>query len=78
MLTGKCLCGGIRFEITAQLGPIIVHGVNLHATTLASGASVSASPPSVPSPFLVDATPPAGGILGPAVRRWEGASAELV
>ena len=23
MLTGKCLCGGVRFEITNQLGPII-------------------------------------------------------
>jgi hypothetical protein len=47
MLTGKCLCGGVRFEISNQLGPIIYCLCSMcrraSGSAFATNASVRAS-----------------------------------
>ncbi|HVN87158.1 MAG TPA: GFA family protein [Candidatus Binatia bacterium] len=47
MLTGRCLCGGIRFEISGQLGPIIYCLCSMcrraSGSAFATNASVRAS-----------------------------------
>lgn len=45
MLTGQCSCGGVRFEISNDLGPIIYCSMCRRATgsAFAANASVRAS-----------------------------------